>query len=172
MDDKVVKNTSDILKYKTSLDHNKYVIDDLEREASFNGGFYYYSNSWLLFIPIFSFFTRSADSTYIEQWKSKGLNDESELTAVKFPPSNEPEMVVSGDKIGIRFRDGNYFKREKVDYTRSNIINVFIVYKLTPRTITEVGIVQVNRLFGNLKIGNIKNTLHYRYYDGIGVFLC
>ena len=24
--------------------------------------------------------------------------------------------------------------------------------------------------FGNLKIGNTKDTLHYRYYDGIGVF--
>ena len=26
-------------------------------------------------------------------------------------------------------------------------------------------------MFGNLKIGNTKNALHYRYYDGIGVFL-
>ena len=41
VNDKVVKNTSDILKYK-ALDHNKSVIDDLEREASFSRGFYYY----------------------------------------------------------------------------------------------------------------------------------
>ena len=27
-----------------------------------------------------------------------------------------------------------------------------------------------NVLFGNLKIGNTKDTLHYRYHDGIGVF--
>ena len=38
VDDKVGKNTSDILKYKISLDHNKSVIDDLEREASFLRG--------------------------------------------------------------------------------------------------------------------------------------
>ena len=44
------------------------------------------------------------------------------------------------------------------------------MYKLTPRIITEDGIIQSNGLFGNLKIGNTKNTLHYRYYDGIGVF--
>ena len=69
-------------------------------------------------------------------------------------------MVISGYRIGIRFIDENYFKQEKVDYTRSNIINIFIVCKLTPRTITEDGIVQANRLFGNLKIGNAKNTLH------------
>ena len=41
---------------------------------------------------------------------------------------------------------------------------------MTPRIITEDGLVQVNGLFGNLKIGNTKNTLHYRYYDGTGVF--
>ena len=80
-----------------------------------------------------------------------------ELTAVKFSLSNEPKMVISGDKIGIRFSEGNYFKQEKVDYTRSNIINIFIVYKLTPRTIPEDGIIQVNGLFVNLKIGNTKN---------------
>ena len=51
-------------------------------------------------------------------------------------------------------------------------MNIYIVYKLTPRIIDEDEIVQVNGLFGNLKIGNTKNTLHYRYYDGIGgVFL-
>ena len=45
-----------------------------------------------------------------------------------------------------------------------------MVYKLTPRIIHEHGLVQVNGLFGNLKIGNTKDTLHYRYHDGIGVF--
>ena len=170
VDDKVKKNITDILTAKNSLLHNKSVIDDLEREVSLFRGKDYYLNSWLLFRPIVSSFTTSTDSLCIEKWKSKGLNDESELTAVKFSPNNEPKMTISDDKIGIRFSDGNYFKQEKFDYSRSNIINVFIVYKLTPRTITEDGIVQVNRLLGNLKIGNTKNTLHYRYYDGIGVF--
>ena len=43
VDDKVKKNITDILNAKTSLEHNKSVIDDLEREASFNRGFYYYN---------------------------------------------------------------------------------------------------------------------------------
>ena len=38
VDHKVVKNTSDILSTKTSLTHNKSVIDDLEREVSFFRG--------------------------------------------------------------------------------------------------------------------------------------
>ena len=43
VDDKVKKNVTDILNTKTSLEHNKSVIDDLEREASFTRGFYYYN---------------------------------------------------------------------------------------------------------------------------------
>ena len=124
----------------------------------------------MLFRPVCSSFTRGTDSLYIEKWKSIGLNDESELTAVKDASNNARKIVISNEKIGIRFSDGDYFKQEKVDYSRCNIINVYIVYKLTHRIITGDGIVQLNGLFGNLKIGNTKNTLHYRYYDAIGVF--
>ena len=73
-------------------------------------------------------------------------------------------IISSNEKIGIRFSDGSYFKQEKVDYVRSNIINIYIVYKLTPRAIVEDGIVQANGLLGTLEIGNTKNTLNYRYY--------
>ena len=75
-----------------------------------------------------------------------------------------------GEKIGIRSLDGDYFKQEIVDYIRNKVIDVYIVHKLTSRIITEDGIVQTNGLFRNLKLGTTKNTLHYRYYDGIGVF--
>ena len=88
VDDKVVKNTSDILKYKNSLDHNKSVIDDLEREASYFRGKDYYSSSWLLFRSIFSSLTRDTDSLFIEKWKSIDSSNESELTAVKNTSNN------------------------------------------------------------------------------------
>ena len=42
IDDKTKKNSSDIVRSKNALEHNKSVINDLEREASFNRGFYYY----------------------------------------------------------------------------------------------------------------------------------
>ena len=40
IDDKTKKNSTNILNTKTSLEHNKSVIDDLKREASFRRGFY------------------------------------------------------------------------------------------------------------------------------------
>ena len=41
VDDKTNKNSTDILNSKNVLEHNKSVIDDLERESSFSRGFYY-----------------------------------------------------------------------------------------------------------------------------------
>ena len=157
--------------FKSKLKRKEDTLNDLEREARFFRGKDYYLNSWLFFKPTFSSLTKSVDSSYIENWKSRGLNDESQLTAVKISPSKEPNILISsGGKISIKFSDGNYFKQEKIDYTRGTIINISIVYKLTPRTILEEGLIQANGVFGNLKIGNTKDTLHYRYYDGVGVF--
>ena len=145
-------------------------MDDLEREASYVRGKNYYLDSWLLFKPTFSSFTRGTDSLYIEKWKFLGSNDHSEVVAVKTTCNNTPKITISNEIISVKFSDGDYFKQEKVHYIRNKVINVYTVYKLTPRIIDEDRLVQVNGLFGNLKIGNTKDTLHYRYHDGIGVF--
>ena len=53
VEDKVVKITSDILNYKTSLDHNKSVINHLGREATFSRSFYHYTQqSYFLFFKV------------------------------------------------------------------------------------------------------------------------
>ena len=65
-------------------------------------------------------------------------------------------MKISNEIIRVKFSDGDYFKQEKVDYIRNKIINIYIVYKLTPTIITENGLVQVNGLFGNLKMEILK----------------
>ena len=170
VEDKVVKNISDILNFKSSLDQEKSTIDNLEREITYFRGKDCYLNSWLLFKPTFSSFTTGTDSLYIEKWKSIGSNDDSEVIPVKNTSNNTPKITISNEIISVKFSDDEYFKQEKVDYIRNKVVNIYIVYKLTPRIIDEDGLVQVNGLFGNLKIGNTKDTLHYRYYDGIGVF--
>ena len=69
IDDETKKNSIDILKHKTLLGHNKSVLHDLEREASFYREKDNCLDSWLLFRPSFSSFTSSVDSSYIEKWK-------------------------------------------------------------------------------------------------------
>ena len=65
VDDKVKKNIANILNAKTSLEHNKSVIDDLEREASFNRGFYYYNQqSYFIFESKSKSFTRNGGAIH------------------------------------------------------------------------------------------------------------
>ena len=92
------------------------------------------------------------------------------IVVVRNTSINTPKITISNETISVKFSDGDYFKQGKVDYIRNKVVNIYIVYKLTPRIITEDGLVQVNGLFGNIKIRNTKGTLHYRYYDGIGLF--
>ena len=52
VDDKANKNSSDILTYESRLKQKEDRIDELEREASFFYGMYYYNQqSYLLFEP-------------------------------------------------------------------------------------------------------------------------
>ena len=69
VDDKVKKNITDIVTAKNSLLHSKSVLDDLEREASFSRGFYYYNQqSCFLFEPKSKSFTRNGGA--IHAWIS------------------------------------------------------------------------------------------------------
>ena len=59
VDDKVKRNINDIVTAKNSLLHSKSVLDDLDREASFNRRFYYYNQQfYFLFEPNFKSFTK------------------------------------------------------------------------------------------------------------------
>ena len=65
VDDKVKKNITDIVTAKNSLLHSKSVLDDLERKASFNRGFYYYNRqSYFLFEPKSKSFTRNGGAIH------------------------------------------------------------------------------------------------------------
>ena len=73
VDDKVKKNITDIVTAKNSLLHNKSVLDDLEREASFNRGFYYYNQQpYFLFKLKSKPFTRNGGA--IHAWISTGIH--------------------------------------------------------------------------------------------------
>ena len=92
IDDKTKKNSTDILNTKTSLQHNKSAIDYLEIEASFNRGFYYYTQqSYFLFEPKSKSFSRSGGS--ISSWISTGIHNDSkntDLFSVNDSSNNSP----------------------------------------------------------------------------------
>ena len=96
VDDKDTKNSSDILGFKSTIEHNKDVINYLEREASFNRCFFHYNQqSYFLFEPKSKSYDR--DGGVIKSWIPTGIhndNKNTDLFSVKnLPPSNLKQLV-------------------------------------------------------------------------------
>ena len=166
-DDKVKKNTIDILGFKSSLDQEKSTIDDLVRAAQLFYGEQYYNKSWLIFKADYHFFNIS-NSEYIDFWKSKGIFNGT-LGGVANSCNKKPDIHLAGETVSVNF-NGNYFEQPKVDYNRSAMV-IHIVYNLNSRRIDGPDFVQVNGLFGNCKLTlTPSNKRHYGYTNGIFVF--
>ena len=170
VDDKVKKNITDILNTKTSLEHNKSVIDDLEREASFFRGSYYFNQqSYLIYEPkTFSFKQSSAGITH---WKSTGIDNcslKTDLRGVVNISNNYPK-VSGGTRMSVRF-SGNYVKENKSIYPVKSVMNTYIVYSLdTISNGRNTDFTAQNCLFGAVKITKDVNTSNYKY---VGYEIC
>ena len=159
------KNITNILNAKTSLENNKSVIDDLEREASFNRGFYYYNQqSHFLFEP------KSKNGEATHAWISTGIHNDSnntDLFSVNNSNNNSPTLLNKNNRLGVTF-NGNYMKQNKLGYAHGKIINLYIVYELKNRRIDSPDFTVQNGLFGAVKITKNANTSHYKY-EGYGI---
>ena len=169
VDDKVKKNITDIVTTKNSLPHNKSVIDDLEREASFNRGFYYYNQqSYFLFESKSKSFTKNGEA--IKAWISTGIHNDSnntDLFPVNNSHNNSPTLLNKNNRLGVTF-NGNYMKQNELGYAHGKIINLYIVYELKNRRIDSPDFTVQNGLFGAVKITKNANTSHYKY-EGYGI---
>ena len=74
VDDKVSKNSTDILGFECRLKQKEDTLNDLEREASFfRGNYYFNQQSYLIHKPkTFSF---RQNSSRITHWKSTGIDN-------------------------------------------------------------------------------------------------
>ena len=166
---KVKENITDILNAKTSLEHNKSVIDDLEREASFNRGFYYCNQqSYFLFEPKSKSFTKNGEA--IHAWISTGIHNDSnntDLFSVNNSNNNSPTSLNKNNRLGVTF-NGNFMKQNKLGYAHGKIVNVYIVYELKNRSVDSPDFTVQNGLFGAVKITKNVNTSHYKY-EGYGI---
>ena len=158
------KNITDILTNKTSLEHNKSVIDDLEREAKFNRGFYYCNQqSYFLFEPKSKSITKNEEA--IHAWLSTGIHNDSnntDLFSLNNSNNNSPNLLNKNNRLGVTF-NGNYMKQNKLGYAHGKIVNLYIVYELKNRRIDKADFTVQNGLVGAVKITKNANTSHYRY---------
>ena len=116
-------------------------------------------------------------SDYLTGYKSRSSSVKDELSLSNYATKEDLKYITHVDTSSFALKTNlPSFKTEvdKLDIpklTKLKPFNFIIVYKSSLRTIVKDGILQVNGLFGNLKIGNTNNTLRYRNYDGIEVFL-
>ena len=162
------KYITDILNTKTSLEHSKSVIDDLEREASFNRGFYYYKQqSYFIFESKSKSFTKNGEA--IHAWISAGIHNDSnntDLLSVINSNNNSRTFLNKNNRLGVTV-NGNYMKQNKLGYAHGKIVNIYIVYELKNRRIDSPDFTFQNGLFGAVKITKNATTSHYKY-EGYG----
>ena len=120
VDDKVKKNITDIVTAKNSLLHNKSVLDDLEREASFNRGFYYYSQqSYFLSEPKSKSFTRNGGAIYA--WISTGIYNDinnTDLSSVNNSNNNSPTLLNKNNRLGVQGINNTTIYTERIYKTK------------------------------------------------------
>ena len=166
VDDKVKKNSSDIFAYESRLKQKEDLTNELEREISCLKGKGYFDNdgleNFLVFKPVFSSFKRTGAN--ICTWKSTGVyNDDSVVLTANFSSSGAaPRLKNEHGKLNVAF-SRIFLKQTKVAYNHGTVINIYIVYKLQKRTVSNPDFTVQNALFGAAKITKDPNTSHYKY---------
>ena len=170
VDDKVKKNSTDILGFESRLKQLEDTLNDLEKEASFFRCSYDFNQqSYLIYEPkTFSFKQTSAGITH---WKSTGVDNYSLNNDLRGAAniSGDYPKVSGGTRISVKF-SGNYVKENKSIYPVKSVMNIYIVYSLDPvSNPRNTDVMTQNCLFGAVKLTKDINTSNYKY---IGYGIC
>ena len=170
IDDKTKKNASDILRFENRLKEKEDIVDENQREASFNRGFFFYINqSYLVYDCKMGSFNFSSGK--ISVWKSTGIfnyHDNSNMNAVGRALNDFPALKNDG-RMSVNLT-GNHFQQNRVIVpNNNNAINIYRVYNLEPIASSRSDTFTIqNALFGAMQI--IKNSYTSKYnYKGYGI---
>ena len=142
VDDKVTKNSSDILGFESRLKQKENSTTDLERQKNiFRGESYYNRQTYLLFETRSDSFNYTKSNGKINNWLSVGIHDENGIDLVgvanlSSDPSKStlPKLTNDSNRLHVTF-EGNYFKQDKIDYFHKSVVNIYIVYELKNRRV-------------------------------------
>ena len=149
---------NELKKLKTIVDSTaKIKFDEVQKENSFNRGFFYYlQQSYLVYECKMDSF--NASGSKISAWKSTSISnysDSSNMNVVVNSKGNHPILIMAG--IMRVYLNGNYFTQNKALKRNNTAINIYIVYKLDLISSTRNTYYTIqNALFGAMKI--TKNT--------------
>ena len=176
IDNKIKKNASDILTLENKLTQKEDTINENERGLSiFRGFFFYLKQNHLVYeCKVNSFIF---DNKKILKWKSTGIFNYSDYYSMKGIENTKKEMpILKNDERMYVYLQGSHFQQNDVltsnnDHViNSNVINIYIVYKLDPiASSRDTSFTIQNALFGAMQItknaDNSKNN-----YKGYGMY--
>ena len=148
----------------------KIKFDEVQKENSFNRGFFYYlQQSYLVYECKMGSFQFTAAKISI--WKPIGIFNYlgySNINAVGDSKSVLPELKNDG-RMHV-FLSGNHFQQNKVIIpNNNNVINIYCVYKIDPIASTRDDTFTIqNALFGAVEITKNADTSKYNY-KGYGI---
>ena len=162
--DRVTNNKSKDLLLDNELKKLKALVgftgkiksDEVQKENSFNRGFFYYlQQSYLVCECKMDSFSFSSGN--ISEWKSTGIySSDSSMKGIEDTKTKLPELKNDG-RMHV-YLQGNHFQQNKViTPNNNNVINIYVVYKLDPMSSTRNTDYTIQTaLFGAMKI--TKNT--------------
>ena len=74
-----------------------------------------------------------------------------------------PKLVYDNARIKLSF-SGDLLKQDKITYSHGPIVNIYVVYRLAPRT-NNSGVTLENCLFGAVKLTNNADIDKYNILD-------
>ena len=103
----------------------------------------------------------------VSSWISKGLYNK-KISFVSKSNGTVPKIVCDNARIKVKFNE-NLLKQNKVTYTHGSIVNIYVVYRLTPK-INLGGVVPTlqNCLYGAVKLTKNIDIGKYKY-SGYGI---
>ena len=104
--------------------------------------------------------------TFISLWESKGLSNEKIGSTKTSNYDQFPKIVYDNARTKLRF-SGDLLKQNKVTYNHGPIVNIYVVYRLTPRT-NNSGVTLENCPFGAVKLTKNDGINKYKY-SGYGI---
>ena len=130
IDDKTKKNASDILGFESRLKQKEDIVDENQREISFNRGFFcYLQQGYLVYeckVNSFAF-----NNKKITNWRSTGIfnySDYYSMNGIEDTKANLP--ILKNNKETYALLQGNYFQQNnKVIIPNNNkkVINIYVV---------------------------------------------
>ena len=104
--------------------------------------------------------------TFTSSWESRGLSNEKTGSTKTSNYDQSPRLVYDNGRIKLNF-SGEPLKQEKITYSHGLMVNIYVVYRLAPRT-NNSDVTLENRQFGAVKLTKIADIDKYKY-SGYGI---